>query len=48
MTLVVPAAASYVVVEDPLPAGLEAVDTSLRTTSLLAAAPQVRKAAPGD
>ena len=48
LTLVVPAAASYVVVEDPLPAGLEAVDTSLRTTSLLAAAPQVRKAAPGD
>ncbi|MGC8781206.1 MAG: Ig-like domain-containing alpha-2-macroglobulin family protein, partial [Anaerolineae bacterium] len=37
----------YLVVEDPLPAGAEAVDTSLRTTSITAAGPTIeRKPAP--
>lgn len=33
LTVVVPAALHYVVVEDPLPAGLEAVDASLNTSA---------------
>ena len=33
LTVVVPNSLYYVVVEDPLPAGAEALDTSLKTTS---------------
>ncbi len=33
----------YLIVEDPLPAGAEAIDTSLRTTSITAAGPQIEK-----
>ncbi len=33
----------YLIVEDPLPAGAEAIDTSLRTTSATASGPQIEK-----
>jgi uncharacterized protein YfaS (alpha-2-macroglobulin family) len=36
---VAPSSLHYVVVEDPLPAGCEAVDTSLKTTSVVGEAP---------
>jgi uncharacterized protein YfaS (alpha-2-macroglobulin family) len=39
LTLVAPNELYYVVVEDPLPAGTEAIDTGLATTSLLAMSP---------
>ncbi|MCX7669815.1 MAG: alpha-2-macroglobulin, partial [Anaerolineae bacterium] len=39
----------YLVVEDPLPAGAEAMDTSLRTTSITAAGPTIaREQTPGE
>lgn len=38
LTVVVLQDLNYLIVEDPLPSGLEAVDTSLKTTSLAAAA----------
>ena len=41
LTLVVPNDLTYVVVEDPLPAGTEAIDTSLKTTSILAQGPEL-------
>ncbi len=41
LTLVVPNNLTYVVVEDPLPAGAEAIDTSLKTTSILAQGPDL-------
>jgi len=37
----------YFVLEDPLPAGMEAVDTSLRTTSIAADAPDLSKTPDG-
>ena len=43
LNIVVPHSLYYVVVEDPLPAGTEAVDTSLLTTSGLAQGPQMQK-----
>jgi uncharacterized protein YfaS (alpha-2-macroglobulin family) len=43
LTVITPHDRYYVVVEDPLPAGGEAVDTGLATTSLLAMDPQVRR-----
>jgi hypothetical protein len=43
LTLVVPHDRYYVVVEDPLPAGGEAIDTGLATTSLLAMDPELRR-----
>lgn len=43
LTLVAPNDLSYVVLEDPLPAGFEAVDTSLRTSSAAASSPQLEK-----
>ncbi len=43
VTLVVPHSSYYVMVEDPLPAGMEVVDTSLRTTSQQVEGPQVEK-----
>ncbi len=43
LTLVTPHDRYYVVVEDPLPAGGEAIDTGLATTSLLAMDPTLRR-----
>ena len=43
VALVVPYSSYYVIVEDPLPAGTEALDTSLRTTSQSVEGPQVEK-----
>jgi uncharacterized protein YfaS (alpha-2-macroglobulin family) len=47
LTLTVPEESHYVVVEDPLPAGVEAIDTSLRATSLLASPPELRPGGDG-
>jgi uncharacterized protein YfaS (alpha-2-macroglobulin family) len=44
VTLVVPHTSYYVIVEDPLPAGTEALDTSLRTTSQTVEGPILDKA----
>ena len=46
LTIIVPNDLYYVVVEDMLPAGAEAVDTGLATTSLLAASPQLSRVRP--
>ncbi len=43
LTLITPHDRYYVVVEDPLPAGGEAVDTGLATTSLLAMTPRLER-----
>jgi len=43
LTIIVPHDRYYVVVEDPLPAGGEAIDTGLATTSLLATPPSLRR-----
>ncbi|HEX9115961.1 MAG TPA: alpha-2-macroglobulin, partial [Anaerolineae bacterium] len=45
VNIVVPSSMYYLIVEDPLPAGLEAIDTSLRTTSQTAAGPSLKAAA---
>ncbi len=41
LTIIAPNDLYYVVVEDPLPAGCEAVDTSLATTSVMESSPSV-------
>ncbi len=41
LTVITPHDRYYVVVEDPLPAGAEAIDTGLATTSLLAMSPRL-------
>jgi len=43
LTIIAPHDLYYVVVEDPLPAGAEAVDTSLATTSLLEPEPELSR-----
>ena len=43
LTVIAPHDLYYVAVEDPLPAGAEAIDPSLATTSLLAEAPGLRR-----
>ena len=43
LNIVVPNSLHYIVVEDPLPAGAEAVDTSLRTTSQTTQGPEVQR-----
>jgi alpha-2-macroglobulin len=43
LTLITPHDRYYVVVEDPLPAGGEAIDTGLATTSLLAMSPRLER-----
>ena len=43
LTVVVPNSLYYVVVEDPLPAGAEALDTSLKTTSKTVEGPQIEE-----
>jgi uncharacterized protein YfaS (alpha-2-macroglobulin family) len=45
LTIIAPNDLYYVVVEDPLPAGGEAIDTSLATTSLLEQDPTLRRQA---
>lgn len=44
VTVVVPNTSHYVVIEDPLPAGLEGLDPSLRTTSQTIAGPGMEQA----
>ncbi len=46
LTLVAPNDLYYVVVEDPFPAGAEAVDVSLETTSAVGQAPELRSTDP--
>ena len=43
LTVIAPSDLHYLMVEDPLPAGFEAVDTSLLTTSSAAQGPEVKK-----
>jgi hypothetical protein len=43
LTVVVPNSLYYVVVEDPLPAGTEALDVSLKTTSKTVEGPQIEE-----
>jgi hypothetical protein len=43
LTIIAPHDLHYLVVEDMLPAGAEAIDTGLATTSLLAMAPQLQR-----
>lgn len=43
LTLVTPNDLFYVALEDPLPAGLEAVDTRLKTTTIGASSPRLRE-----
>jgi uncharacterized protein YfaS (alpha-2-macroglobulin family) len=46
LNVIVPNSVHYLVVEDPLPAGAEAIDTSLRTTEATAQGPEMRKGGP--
>ncbi|MFN8471946.1 MAG: Ig-like domain-containing protein [Anaerolineae bacterium] len=46
LTLIAPNALYHVVLEDPLPAGFEALDLSLKTTSAAARAPTVKQVGP--
>lgn len=46
LTLIAPRDLYYLRVEDPLPAGAEAIDTGLATTSLLAQGPQLSRQSP--
>jgi uncharacterized protein YfaS (alpha-2-macroglobulin family) len=46
LTIVAPTDLHYLLVEDPLPAGFEAIDTSLRTASAAAQAPQFQEQQP--
>ena len=48
LTIIAPHDLYYVVVEDPLPAGGEAIDTGLATTSLLALEPGLHREAEGE
>jgi len=47
LTIIAPNDLHYVVVEDPLPAGAEAVDTSLLTTSVVGQPPELTQIQPG-
>ena len=42
LTIVAPTDLHYVVVEDPLPAGFDGVDPSLKTTSIIGERPELR------
>jgi alpha-2-macroglobulin len=46
LTLIAPTDLNYLVLEDPLPAGFEAVDTTLKTASAAAESPQLQKQPP--
>jgi alpha-2-macroglobulin len=48
LSIVAPNDLYYVVVEDPLPAGTEAIDTSLKTTSQVGQAPKLSRVNPDD
>lgn len=48
LSIVAPSDLHYVVVEDPLPAGAEAVDTSLKTTTQIGQAPKLSRVNPND
>ncbi len=48
LSIVAPNDLYYVVVEDPIPAGTEAVDTSLKTTTQIGQAPQLSRVNPDD
>jgi uncharacterized protein YfaS (alpha-2-macroglobulin family) len=48
LSIVAPNDLYYVVVEDPLPAGTEAVDTSLKTTTQVGQAPELTRTDPED
>jgi uncharacterized protein YfaS (alpha-2-macroglobulin family) len=48
LTVIAPHDLYYVVVEDPLPAGAEAIDVSLATTSLVAQGPGLYQETEGD
>jgi len=48
LTIIAPNDLYYVVVEDPLPAGAEAIDTGLATTSMLAMDPTLRRQHPSE
>ncbi len=43
LTIIAPTSLNYLMVEDPLPSGFEAVDTSLKTTSAGASSPELEK-----
>ncbi len=43
LTIVIPSTMHYLLVEDPIPAGTEPIDTSFATTSLSATAPEVEE-----
>lgn len=43
LTIIAPTGLNYLQVEDPLPSGFEAVDTSLKTTSAGASSPELEK-----
>ncbi len=47
LTVIAPTTLNYLIVEDPLPAGFEAVDVSLKTASLAAQGPTVQPVKPG-
>ncbi len=47
LSIVAPQQLYYLIVEDPLPAGTEAIDTSLRTTSSTAQGPEMQQVKPG-
>ncbi|RME47767.1 MAG: alpha-2-macroglobulin, partial [Chloroflexi bacterium] len=46
LTIIAPTDLYYLLVEDPLPAGFEAIDTSLRTASAAAQGPQFQEVVP--
>jgi uncharacterized protein YfaS (alpha-2-macroglobulin family) len=46
LTLIAPGDLNYLVLEDPLPAGFEAVDTTLKTSSVAASGPQLKEKCP--
>ena len=48
LTVIAPSALHYLVVEDPIPAGAEAVDTSLKTTSQLLDSPVFQRSGEDD
>ena len=48
LSIVAPSDLYYLVVEDPLPAGAEAMDTSLKTTSQVGQAPKLSRIRPED
>ncbi len=48
LTLIAPTDLYYVVVEDPLPAGFEGVDLSLKTTSVVGERPELRHLSAGE